>query len=184
LRLGEALGYPDCCCEFFRKNNNWQKSNFLYEILKNTAKGKSHFLCNPLARNETYSYIAHMPCSYNCAATRKNAASFREFLMAEEPVFVEKIDRVLRLPYLVFYERMIYAFDGQMVSGGISYKSFYFLGLNNDFNPYADRLSRANELRMEGNNVILLKDGKKRDILKYDSLKVPPEIPFIMQFSN
>ncbi len=183
FRFGEALGYPICCCEFFRWKNNWYRYNFLYEILKNT-KRKACYLCNPLGRNETYTYIAHMPCSFDCAVTREHAASFRSFLMKEEPAFVEKIDQHLCLPHLVFYERKIYAFDGKIVPEGIFYKSVYFLGLNNDFNPYLERLSLANELRLEGNNVVLLKDGKKRDVIEYDPVNAPQEIPFILQFGG
>jgi len=184
FRFGEALGYPFCCCEFFRMKNNWSRYNFLYEVFKNTSQAKACYLCNPLGRNETYTYIAHMPCSFNCAATRKNAASFRDFLMKEEPSFVKNIDDHLRLPHLIFYERKIYAFEGRMVPEGIAYKSVYFLGLNNDFNPYLERLSLANELRLEGKNVVLLKDGKKRDVIEHDPFKASQEIPFLLQCDN
>jgi len=184
FRFGEALGYPDCCCEFFRSKNNWNRYNFLYEIFKNTPQGSAHYLCNPLGRNETFTYISHMPCAFNCQATVKQAVSFRRFLMKEEPAFIEKIDWHLRLPYLVFYERKIYAFDGKVIPGGIAYKAVYFVGLNNDFNPYLKRLSKANELRIEGKNVILLKDGRKTDCIEYDPLKAALEIPFTVQFGS
>jgi hypothetical protein len=180
FKFGEALGYPECCCEFFRQKNNWLRFNFLDEIYRRT-KGKLSYLCNPLGRDSTYTYISHMPCSFNCKETHKKAASFREFLIAEESQFAQRIDAHLQLPYLAFFERKIYAFDGQVKGNSIVYKSAYFVGLNEDFNPYLGRLSKANELRLEGNNVILLKNGQQKDIIKNEASNVPGEAPFIVQ---
>jgi hypothetical protein len=137
-----------------------------------------------LARNETYTYISHMPCSFHCPRTLKSALSFRQFLIKKEPAFAGQIDAHLKLPYLVFYERKIYAFEGRMTDSGIAYKAVYFVGSNQDFNPYLKHLSLANELRLEGKDVVLLKNGKKRDVIKYDALKAPQEHPFIVQFGE
>jgi hypothetical protein len=115
---------------------------------------------------------------------RKTAGSFRKFLLQEEPDFVHKIDAHLRLPYLVFYERKIYGFDGHMKGNRIFYKTPYFLGLNREFNPYLERLAKANELLLEGNNVILLKNGQKRDVIQYDAQKAGQETPFLLQFEG
>jgi len=185
-RFGEGLGYPACCCEFFLWNNHLYRHNLILEVSKNKSRQQACYLCNPLGRDESYTYIAHVPCSFSCTATRKYASSLRDFLMKKEPELVEKIDRHLRLPYLVFYERIGkgYAFDGKVSAGELLYKSVYYIGIDDDSNPYFKRLSMANALRLEGNDVILLKNGKKKDVIKYDPLNTPREIPVLLQFVN
>jgi hypothetical protein len=113
LRFGYFLGYPDCCIDFFRRYNNWGKFNYLYEIKKNT-KMKESYLCNPLLKNHTYSYIYHMPCSFDCKRTMDYSRQLREKLLDLEPKLVNKIDGLLKNKFLVFDELFSVLLKGEI----------------------------------------------------------------------
>jgi len=160
FRFGPTLGYPDCCCDFFRRRNNWSLYNFLYEIYKNSGPGPYPFLCNTLTRDETYAYVSHMPCSFSCGKTRRQAERIRSVILAEEPSFVRAIDRHLRLPYLVFRERQIYAFDGILRGSRLEYKKVAFAGRQPTGAVYERDLKRGDSLIVEKDTVVILKRGR------------------------
>ena len=159
-RFGPTLGYPDCCCDFFRQRNNWSVYNFLYEVYKNSGPGPYPAVCNPLTRYETYSYISHMPCSFSCGRTRGLAERIRCAILEEEPAFVRAIDRHLRLPALVFRERQIYAFEGTLRRDRLDYRRAFFVGHNADDATHEADLKKGDSLRLEKATVVILKKGR------------------------
>lgn len=181
LRYGYVLGYPECCIKFFRRYNNWLKYNHLYEIYINT-KNKFSFLCNPFLKDNTFSYIYHMPCSYSCVATIKLAGRLRREIKKRDPKFIELADQFLKMPFLVFYERKYYCFNGVLNNNEIKYKDFYFpySGRNKDI--YGEHFKLADSLRLKGRRIVLLKKNKilKRIDIKCNSFV--PEYPFLIQF--
>jgi hypothetical protein len=128
LRFGYFLGYPNCCIDFFRRYNNWNIYNNLYEVLKNT-KGKLNKFCNPILKDSTYSYIYHMPCSYNCKKTIEYVKAFRKKLIQIEPEFINKIDEMIQKPLLVINEQNAYIFKGNINNNTINYSDFGFAGV-------------------------------------------------------
>src|SRR3989338_64794 len=120
LRFGYFLGYPNCCIDFFRQYNNHFLYNYLFEALKNT-KTEPHIYCNPLLKDHTFSYIYHMPCSYNCKATVSYASTLRKELSKLEPELVQKTDEMLAKPFLVFKEQNTYTFEGEIKKNSIYY---------------------------------------------------------------
>ena len=184
-RFGTNLGYPSCCIDFFRQYNNWSKYSYLYEVLKNTDKCKTiSYLCNPFAKDDTYTYVYNMPCSYGCAPSKELASRLREAIMAEEPGFVTAIDRHLKLPYLVIYERKIFAFEGSLKNGVIHYDKVYPLGRNrNAPEEYLNALTKGDAVRVEGRNVYISRKGKKVAVIRTERKEFAPEYPFVIQFS-
>ncbi|MEA3430465.1 MAG: DUF483 domain-containing protein [Nanoarchaeota archaeon] len=74
-RLGELLGYPKCCVEFYIKivinkllSEISKESKFVIESIKNSKKFSS--LINNLSRNRL---ISHFPCSYECDKSKRYA---------------------------------------------------------------------------------------------------------------
>lgn len=183
FKFGYNLGYPKCCVGFFRQFNNWYKYSYLYEAFKNTKKNRYHYLSNPCTRDITYSYIYHMPCAYNCKATIELARKIKKAIYAEEPEFVEKIDRHLKLPLLIFYEIKFYAFDGEIKNGKLHYKDVYFIGQMSENNLYESDLKRGNCVFLEDRDVVILNNGKLIRRIRWQRRNFAPEIPFIVQFN-
>ncbi len=183
FKFGHDLGYPKCCTDFYQKRNNWDKYSYLYEAFKNTPKGQYHYLCNPFTKNVTYSYIYHMPCSYNCKSTIKLAQKIREAIYREEPGFAKEIDQRLKLPLLVFYEEKIYAFVGEIKNNILCYRDVYYIGQTTGDNLYEPDLRKGNSLFLEGKDVIILKNGRLVKRIKWQKNAFAPETPFIIQFN-
>lgn len=183
FKFGYDLGYPKCCVAFFQKYNNWNKYSYLYEIFKNTPENKYHYLCNPFTKDETYSYIYHMPCSYHCQATIDLTRRIRKVIYEEEPEFVKKIDQHLKLPLLVFYERKFYAFEGEIKNNRLFYKEVYFIGQMPENNLYEIDLRKGDCVFVEEKDVVILNRGKLIRRIKWQKKNFAPETPFIIQFN-
>ena len=184
FKFGYNLGYPACCVDFFQKYNNWNRYSYLYEAFKNTPKDRCHYLCNPFTKDITYSYIYHMPCSYNCQATVGLVSKIREAIYEEEPGFVKKIDQHLRLPLLVFYERKFYAFNGQIKKDRLYYKDIYFTGQMPEKNIYETDLRKGDCVFLENKDVLILNKGKLIRKIKWQKKNFACETPFIIQFTE
>lgn len=183
LNYGYVLGYPECCIRFFRRFNDWIRYSHLYEIYKNT-KGRPSFLCNPFLKDTPYSYIYHMPCSYNCVKTINLVKGLRKEIQKREPHFVRLTDQYLKMPFLVFYERKFYYFKGATLKNNfLKYKRVYFAGMDDTKDVYGQDLKRTDTLQLNGRILTLFR--KKRLVKK---IVVPltnfaPEYPFLIQFS-
>lgn len=182
LKYGYVLGYPDCCIRFFRKYNDWRRYSYLYEAFRNTL-GRPSVLCNPFFKDVLFSYIYHMPCRYNCQATVRLAGKLRQEIFKREPAFVKLVDQRLRAPFLVFYERKFYYFEGRMAANEICYQRLYFPSPDFTKDVYGKYLRRADRLRLEGCNLILFKgEDVIRKIFLEPRRGFAPEYPFLIQF--
>jgi hypothetical protein len=185
LSYGHILGYPECCIKFFRKYNDWQKYNYLYQIYKNSKRDKGyHFYCNPLLKEIVYSYIYHMPCSFCCKETIKLVNRLHRDIKKREPEFAAVIDRYLKLPFLVFYESKIYAFEGRITGKDeIRYSKVYFTSLNESNNLYEKLLSQGNRLKLLGRDIVIYKNTSIIDTIRVSFTSFACEYPYIIQFS-
>jgi len=113
LRFGKQLGFPDCCVDFFRKFNDWNRFSHPRETLRNTKNDPSYY-CNNFLMDLTYNFIHHLPCSYNCDNTIAYAKKVEEAMQKVEPEFVKKTKELLKKPLLVFGERHFIIFDGTL----------------------------------------------------------------------
>ncbi|MGE5279682.1 MAG: hypothetical protein ACM3L6_02920 [Deltaproteobacteria bacterium] len=181
-RFGAALGYPACCRDFFRLRNNWFFFNFLYEVFKNSGTGPYPFLCNPLTRDETYSYLSHMPCSFACASSLALARRIRSGIKAEEPAFAAAIDRHLRLPLLVFRERWIYAFEGVLKGQRLTYGKVAYVGNQDEGAAYLDDFKRGDSLRVDADTVAVLKRGRTIKKIAWGARQDAHGRPFLIAF--
>lgn len=181
IKFGYDLGYPDCCIRFFHKYNDWRYYSHLYEILKNT-KGKPSFLANPLTRLTSLSYITHLPCSFDCPATIKKSKKLRALIQKKEPDFIKRVDQILKSSFLVFYEDIIYGFEGEVIKERLYYQKVYFLGGDQNKNFYQKELEKGNTLFVKNRKVFILKDNKIQTKIIFLKTKEKPIIPFLIQF--
>lgn len=161
--FGHELGYPDCCVDFFARNNG--KGKFLYSIFQNTT-GKLDYHCNCIAKDTPFSYIYHMPCSYNCAKTIDYAKTLKKEIKKHEPHFVTATETHLRRPFLVFKEQFSYAFEGKADGNNIRYNEFFFLGKDRGcsrsrYDYYGDELKKADRIEVNNRDIRLFKHDKQ-----------------------
>ena len=116
LRFGGILGYPECCVEFFRRYNDWNRYSHPFEALKNT-KGAPSYRCNNFLMDSSYSLIHHLPCSYDCQKTIELAKRVDEAIEDVEPGFSKATSEMLKKPLLVFNEKNFIIFDGELMEG-------------------------------------------------------------------
>jgi hypothetical protein len=158
FRFGVSLGYPECCCVFFMLENPGR--SFIYTVLKNT-RGRPNYLCNCMLKDNVYSYIYHMPCSFDCAESVRYAEALRKVIQEREPRFAAEIDKRLKSPLLVFEERFAYYFDGRFDGDGtISYDKAFFAGNPGD-DRYGDLLGSAGRLEVHDDEILLFKNKRQ-----------------------
>lgn len=177
LRFGYFLGYPDCCVDFFRKFNNHFIYNNLYETLKNT-KGKPDKFCNSILKDNTFSYIYNIPCSWNCEKTIAYAKSLRKELLKVEPELVRRMDEILQKPLLVINEQNSYIFEGKVKGNSITYSEFKFVG-HEDKDQYSELLGKGDEIKVSNDGFKVYKGGKM-----IGNPKTKKDEGFILDFSD
>ena len=82
-QLGLALGYPECCCDFFEKNFSEAKTDLTLESLKNSdgIDGmKFPFFNNIAARHFDIALLIHFPHSFMCDKSQKMADNYLKIL--------------------------------------------------------------------------------------------------------
>lgn len=181
LRFGHTLGYPECCISFFKSYNNWLRYHFLYEVYKSSRKTFHHF-CNPLAKDTLYTYIYHMPCSFNCTATKKAIHTLRNEIKKREPGYVKLIDVHLRLPYLVFFERNIYAFNGRLNGSTVTYTEVYPVDLTCAQVDYSAVFREGDRIVVENDKVHVYRGLSLLHIIEGGFQNKVREVPFLISF--
>ncbi|TQE28984.1 hypothetical protein Sipo8835_04495 [Streptomyces ipomoeae] len=185
--FGEALGYPECCQEFFRERNNWNEDNTYYAALRNT-QGRPSALCNPYLRHTVYGLVPYMPCSYACPATMKFAGRLHEVIRAELPRYAEAIEQAMVKPLLCVSELRMYGFQGETVRHGddgtvtITYTGAESLYPIEHTDPLSDLLRAGDRCTLDG-NVIHIRRADTY-IAGYEARgdRHGPECPFVISF--
>jgi len=66
LSLGIALGYPQCCCDFFEKNFDENNTDLTLKSLQNSDGIEFPFYNNIAARHFDVSLLGHFPHNFKC----------------------------------------------------------------------------------------------------------------------
>lgn len=160
LRFGRALGFPDCCVKFFGKYNNWKFYSHPYESFKNTTSPS--YYCNNFLMDHSYSFIHHIPCSYDCKKTIEVARETEKKIAEVDPDFVEEAKRLLKKPLLVFDERNFVIFDGKLENNVLTYSQcqyFENLAKPEDRIDFLDDIKRANKIKIGENKLTIMSNG-------------------------
>lgn len=101
VAIGEILGYPLCCRQFFQKY--WVNENYrdlTYPMVMNDAHADNHYQvsgpvsCNILLRWLGIRRVSHLPCSFYCSATNavgNRIMNFGRDLYPEESMLLNEI---------------------------------------------------------------------------------------------
>lgn len=97
--LGQVLGYPKCCREFFHRTWGAGQVDTTWEQYAETGNADGPIEANMLWRWKAIRWVSHLPCSFQCEATVEIGRKTRE--AAKKHGFVEEakiIDAVLSWP--------------------------------------------------------------------------------------
>jgi hypothetical protein len=157
--FGDHLGYPKCCIDYFaRFNNHARYVNTLLLPFQNT-KTKPNYLCNSLVK-DSYSYLYHIPCSFDCCATAELSAELRRFIQGYDPGYAAYIDRHMKLNFVVFGERNIYAFDGVPDGNTLHYNHCAFVDTYLYSGELINVFGQGDTLVFEEGKISVLKDDR------------------------
>lgn len=142
--LGELLGYPSCCVEFFSEALGNGKFPYPVKTYLKT-EGKPSFLANNIFKMESrlgskeleifqkdldfanrihhLFLISHIPCSYTCKKSIKIGREVLRLLEREEPELAKEIVFTLKKPLLFFDDFNWVIFAGKVNGNAINYTS-------------------------------------------------------------
>lgn len=100
--FGEGLGYPDCCLRAFASSNNWAINNMPFQAAR--AAVRPSYLCNSIMRFTGLTWAAHLPCSYDCAATIAQSTALRDLTVRQAPRLAELVDNLTAGWFLLLSE--------------------------------------------------------------------------------
>lgn len=152
IRFGYALGYPECCVDFFNVSHKPEIPMY-YNRLVNT-KSKPSIYCNNMLNHISYSYIHHSSCSFDCENTIVWAKKIEEAINEEEPEYVELLRKALKMPIITWGEKHSYVFDGHTEKNRIIYKDFKFIGDNRD-NVHKEIFEKGNVVQVFDDRIVV-----------------------------
>lgn len=98
-KLGEILGYPLCCREFFLRTWGAGQVDTTWDQYAETGNANGPVEANMLWRWMNIRWVSHLPCSFQCTATveigRQTREAMRKHGLVEE---IKAIDTILSWP--------------------------------------------------------------------------------------
>ena len=104
-QLGNILGYPKCCVEFFAKNQPERSAadnDYIVPMLTNTDGNSFPFYNNILLRNQDISLLSHFPCSLNCSASAELGKKYLSAVRKHDSALAEQIASKLKGHHRIF----------------------------------------------------------------------------------
>lgn len=99
--LGRALGYPECCIQFYLKHKDAITEDDDYVRLALKQSKTRHPELNVLARYFDVTLLSHFPCSFDCSASLQIALRHLETLHRHSYGLAEYVLNVLRKPAIL-----------------------------------------------------------------------------------
>jgi hypothetical protein len=146
-KLGEVLGYPSCCVDFYKEHYyaaSQMGDEYSLFSIQNT-QGKGSFLNNNLLRFFGVSLISHFPCSFNCKETQQYAQQCLTMVEESNPGLAGYLKQALKGPVISHVGTGIHPIKDFVQKGKIvRYNSVWMTSPN----YLHDVLSRSNTLRL------------------------------------
>ncbi len=154
--VGQILGYPECCIDFFIKNKEKQQkiqNDYILPILSNSDGYKFPFYNNYAARYFDITLLSHFPHSFNCKESIKIAKTNLECIKKYSNELANKFQMMLKCPVLYTENNGVFVFKDYKLNGSIL-----------EFNEVKSTIS--NEL------LDLLNKSKKIEIIDKNKIKI------------
>lgn len=97
--LGKILGYPDCCIDFFVKNEPVRSrldNDYVACTLGNSKGVRFPFQTNISKRTYDFTLLNHFPCSFNCQESIRLAEKHLSILGKHDPSLAMRFVKELK----------------------------------------------------------------------------------------
>jgi hypothetical protein len=116
-RLGQVLGYPQCCCTFFKQHSLQQaakNNDFAMPLIEaskhdNLVSGPYDWRINVFLRYGDFVLLAHFPCSLQCAASLQIAEAYRSVVSYFRPTYMDYLREILHYDVVYTQEKGVFA---------------------------------------------------------------------------
>lgn len=179
-KLGEILGYPECCVNMFVENLGKEKTLMSLE----NVKSKPSFYCNnifvfdsKLGRNDIEIFlnnreifnnddvrnlflIRHVPCSYDCKESIRIGKVTLKLLKNNFPDLAKKIITALKNPVLYWNYFKWIIVNGRIKRDLLEYKEVLdYKSLVED--EIKNMVERGNNMKIMNGKIVILKNNEK-----------------------
>jgi len=118
--IGEILGYPECCVEFFVSNKGEQEklqNDYILPALKNSQGYKFPFYTNYAIRYFDVALLSHFPHDFNCSQSIKIARENLNVLSRHSQELANQFEDMLKSPVLYTESNGIFVFKNFRLTG-------------------------------------------------------------------
>lgn len=182
LWLGRAFGYPDCCSDFFIRHNDWPRLNTLAEATNRSALIRWETNCLP--KHTPWMAVFHMPCEWNCHATREYTEGVLAAVSQFDKGYATEIKRIMSQPYLVVSELQIYVLENAEILdvSRVKYGRASYMGANIRHDRFSAGLARGNELEVQDGIIHVWQDGHYVTAMETRCDLGVVEVPLVLNF--
>jgi hypothetical protein len=177
VAVGEYLGYPSCCIEFWLKNKS-KHANTAPILVKNNSSRldyRLNFILNfdskVIHKNDFASLdkiigkyrdydkfiVPHMVCSFDCAPSLKYATALADIIKKEFPSYFQTLKGCLKKIFIFVDNFRFLGLEGEVRGGEIFYSQVH--DFNTLFNNKIQKLiSRGNKLKQQPGKILVFKN--------------------------
>lgn len=163
-KLGELLGYPECCIDFFINNMEKQSktnNDFVLPILENSEGFRFPKELNIAARYFDFNILPFFPHSFNCKKSLKIGRAYLAALTKQDPLLASEISEKLNCAVLYTELAGVYLLQEPKLKG--EYLSFENV-LSTNKGRLLDELNSFKRVTVLDKNNILIGDNMLRDV--------------------
>lgn len=120
--VGEMLGYPKCCVDFFIANREKQQkiqNDFILPALENSEGFEFPFYANHAMRYFDCTLLSHFPHSFSCKETIEIAKKNLETLKQYDAIMAENYENTLKCAVLYTENDGIFSLRNPHLNGNI-----------------------------------------------------------------
>lgn len=187
--FGLALGYPQCCVNFFMQYNDWPR----FSTIAESARNSRHLLWtnNSLLKMTPFTLPFHMPCSFDCPATQRMGESLHHVMREYDTQYAEAVQYALTQCFLSINERVTFVLlnartehDGSVTfSRAISLYPFASVHEPRE-SHYCDTMQHADRLLLADGCVYLYRNKRSLGVLETRCDRNVAEVPVLLDFRH
>ena len=124
FELGMALGYPECCCDFFEKNFDENNTDLTLKTLKYSSGLEFPFCNNIAARHFDVSLLSHFQHSFECRPSAEIAKNNLKIIEGNSKQLAVMFSGILQGAVVYTLEEGIFILRNyEKIKDGIIYSS-------------------------------------------------------------
>ena len=156
--VGQILGYPKCCIDFFIENKEKQQkiqNVYILPALSSSEGFEFSFYNNYAARYFDVTLLSHFPHSFNCKESIKIAKKNLQCIKKHSEAIADKFEEMLKGPVLYTENNGVFMFKNYKLNGNILEFNEIKTTINNEL---FDLLNRDKRIEIINKNEIRIND--------------------------